>query len=72
MRPLPYFVEVFRLADRCGLLRDPELAVWRMKQLLALTAFRGRRCRAGSPRAAAKLHGFVLQPVAICPTVPVS
>jgi hypothetical protein len=36
MRPLPYFVEVFRLADQCGLLRDPELAVRRMKKLLAL------------------------------------
>jgi hypothetical protein len=35
-RPLPYFVEVFRLADQCGLLRDPELAVERMKRLLAL------------------------------------
>lgn len=36
MRPLPYFVEVFRLADGCGLLRDPELAVKRMRSLLAL------------------------------------
>ncbi|SDN36285.1 dihydrodipicolinate synthase family protein [Ensifer sp. YR511] len=36
MRPLPYFAEVFRLADACGLLREPELAVNRMKQLLAL------------------------------------
>lgn len=36
MRPLPYFTEVFRLADGCGLLRDPELAVSRMKRLLAL------------------------------------
>ena len=27
MRPLPYFTEIFRLADGCGLLRDPELAV---------------------------------------------
>jgi hypothetical protein len=36
MRPLPYFTEVFRLADGCGLLRDPELAVTRMKKLLAL------------------------------------
>lgn len=35
-RPLPYFTEVFRLADGCGLLRDPELAVDRMKKLLAL------------------------------------
>lgn len=36
MRPLPYFVEVFRQADACGLLRDPELAVDRMRRLLAL------------------------------------
>jgi len=36
MRPLPYFTQVFRLADGCGLLRDPELAVARMKRLLAL------------------------------------
>ena len=36
MRPLPYFVECFKLADRNGLLRDPELAVGRMKALLAL------------------------------------
>lgn len=35
-RPLPYFTEVFRLADSCGLLRDPERAVGRMKRLLAL------------------------------------
>ncbi|NDW44553.1 dihydrodipicolinate synthase family protein [Ruegeria sp. PrR005] len=36
MRPLPYFTEVFRLADGCGLLRDPEIAVMRMKRLLAM------------------------------------
>jgi hypothetical protein len=36
MRPLPYFTEVFRLADGCGLLRQPDLAVNRMKKLLAL------------------------------------
>ncbi len=36
MRPLPYFTEVFRLADRCGLLRDPEMAVARMKRMLAM------------------------------------
>ena len=35
-RPLPYFVDCFKLADRNGLLRDPELAVGRMKALLAL------------------------------------
>lgn len=36
MRPLPYFVEIFKLADRCGLLRDPDLAVARMKKLLSM------------------------------------
>lgn len=36
MRPLPYFVETFKLADSCGLLRNPEIAVGRMKKLLAL------------------------------------
>ena len=36
MRPLHYFVEVFRLADRARLLRDPELATARMRNFLAL------------------------------------
>ena len=36
MRPLPYFVECFKLAEQNGLLRDPELAVRRMRSLLAL------------------------------------
>lgn len=36
MRPLPYLSEVFRLADQCGVLRDPDLAVHRFKQLLAI------------------------------------
>jgi hypothetical protein len=36
MRPLPYFTQVFRLADGCGLLRDPEMAVGRMKRMLAM------------------------------------
>jgi len=35
-RPLPYFTEVFRLADGCGLLRDPDVAAARMKQMLAM------------------------------------
>ncbi|GBR08495.1 hypothetical protein AA21952_2636 [Acetobacter oeni LMG 21952] len=35
MRPLPDFTGIFRLADGCGLLRDPDLAVSRMKTLLA-------------------------------------
>jgi hypothetical protein len=36
MRPLGYFADAFRLADQAGLLRDPDLAVKRMKQLLAV------------------------------------
>jgi hypothetical protein len=36
MRPLPYFTELFMLADKAGLLSDPDLAVKRMKQMLAL------------------------------------
>lgn len=36
MRPLPYFVECFKLADQCGLLENPELAVARMKRLLGV------------------------------------
>ncbi|HUQ34835.1 MAG TPA: dihydrodipicolinate synthase family protein [Aestuariivirga sp.] len=35
-RPLSYFTETFKLADQAGLLRDPDLAVKRMKTLLAL------------------------------------
>ena len=34
MRPLPYFVDCFRLADEAGLLADPELAIDRMKRWL--------------------------------------
>lgn len=36
MRPLPYFCEIFRLADQAGLLADPAQAVVRMKRFLAL------------------------------------
>jgi hypothetical protein len=36
MRPLPYFSGIFRLADQAGLLRDPLLAVKRMRELNAL------------------------------------
>jgi hypothetical protein len=36
MRPLGDFADIFRLADQAGLLRDPDLAVKRMKQLLAV------------------------------------
>ena len=35
-RPLFYFTEAFRLADQAGLLRNPALAVKRMKTFLAL------------------------------------
>ena len=35
-RSLQHFSELFRLADRAGLLRDPEMAVARMRQMLAL------------------------------------
>jgi hypothetical protein len=35
-RPLLYFTEAFKLADQAGLLRNPDLAVKRMKNLLAL------------------------------------
>ncbi len=36
MRPLPYFVDCFRMADACGLLADPDLAVARMKRMLGV------------------------------------
>ena len=36
MRSLPHLVELFKLADGCGLLRDPDLAVERMRRLLAV------------------------------------
>jgi hypothetical protein len=36
MRPLPYFTQLFKLADKAGLLARPDLAVRRMKQLLAI------------------------------------
>jgi len=36
MRPLPYFTEVFKLADQNGLLLDPDLAAARMTSLLGL------------------------------------
>ena len=36
MRPLAYFTEVFKLADQAWLLRDPDLAMRRMKQMLAV------------------------------------
>jgi Protein of unknown function (DUF993) len=36
MRPLPYFIECFKLADAARLLDNPDLAVSRMKKLLAV------------------------------------
>jgi hypothetical protein len=36
MRPLTYFADIFRLADQARLLRKPDLAVKRMKRLLAV------------------------------------
>ncbi len=36
MRPLPYFTQVFKLADQCAVLLDPEKAVNRMRKLLAM------------------------------------
>lgn len=35
MRSMPHLVECFKLADACGALRNPDLAVDRMKQMLA-------------------------------------
>jgi uncharacterized protein DUF993 len=40
-RSLPHLVELFELADAAGLLRDPDLAVARMRNLLALHGFSG-------------------------------
>ena len=41
MRPLPYFVEAFRLADAAGVLEDPERARDRMRALLRVYGFGG-------------------------------
>lgn len=35
-RSLPYFVDCFKMADECGLLRDPDVAVERMGNMLKL------------------------------------
>ncbi|PSL17220.1 dihydrodipicolinate synthase family protein [Shimia abyssi] len=35
-RPLPYFVDCFKLAEQNGLLRDPDMAVDRMQKLLGV------------------------------------
>jgi Protein of unknown function (DUF993) len=39
MRPLPYFVDVFRLADAADLLENPDQALARMKSFLAMYGF---------------------------------
>ena len=41
MRPLPYFTDVFRLADEAGLLQYPEMATARMRRFLAFYGFGG-------------------------------
>ena len=40
-RSVLHFAELFRLADRAGLLQDPERAVARMRTLLALYGVEG-------------------------------
>lgn len=35
MRSLPHFVACFKMADACGALQDPDLAIARMRQLMA-------------------------------------
>jgi Protein of unknown function (DUF993) len=39
MRPLPYFVDVFRLADAADLLENPDQALGRMKSFLTMYGF---------------------------------
>jgi hypothetical protein len=39
MRPLPYFVDVFRLADAADLLENPDQALTRMKSFLMMYGF---------------------------------
>jgi len=41
MRPLPYFTELFRMADAAGLLRDPGLAVAGMRRFLTVYGVEG-------------------------------
>jgi hypothetical protein len=40
-RHIVHLAETFRLADRAGLLRDPDLACARMRQLLAVHGLQG-------------------------------
>jgi hypothetical protein len=39
MRPLPYFVDIFRLADAADLLENPDQALGRMKSFLTMYGF---------------------------------
>ena len=41
-RSLPHLVETFRLADRAGLLTDPDLAVRRLGELLAVNGWQAK------------------------------
>jgi hypothetical protein len=36
MRSLPYFIDCFKLADQAGLLNDPDMAIARIKKLMAV------------------------------------
>jgi hypothetical protein len=38
-RSIVHYADVFRLADQCGLLRDPDLSMTRMRQLLEEKGF---------------------------------
>ena len=40
-RNIAHLAEIFRLADRAGLLRDPDLAAARMRNLLATHGITG-------------------------------
>jgi hypothetical protein len=40
-RPVTHLVRLFELADEAGALADPELAVTRMRQMLAVAGFDG-------------------------------
>jgi hypothetical protein len=40
-RSLPHLAELFRLADAAGLLRDPDLATVRMRQVMAVRGVEG-------------------------------
>ena len=40
-RSLPHLAELFRLADAAGLLADPDMAVDRMRRVLAVAGIEG-------------------------------